>query len=229
MSLRGSTGGRRSHRGLAVADPAVVRRHAAVREDAEAARLQPRASWPRAGAGSGTCRRRGRRAAARRPRRRRRQRRPRRVSWKAAAISACGAARREVVVHRLDERGAVAEAPWIRLGRSVARELLELDRRLALVRDLGAHAEQRRDRVEEAAHARRERRVRLQRLADRRASARTEPAGRRARGTRRPSATARGSRPRRPAAAPGRGGRARSNEARSQRRSSPPQSVPSVP
>ena len=59
----------------------------------------------------------------------------------------------------------VAEAPRVRLGGRFAGELLELDRRLALVRDALADAEHRGDRVEQAAHPARERRVELQALA----------------------------------------------------------------
>ena len=62
-----------------------------------------------------------------------------------------------------DQVGAVERrATRVRLGRRVARELLELDRGLALVASPLAHAEQRGDRVEEAARARGEGRVHLQ-------------------------------------------------------------------
>src|SRR6266511_3391880 len=71
----------------------------------------------------------------------------------------------EVVVDRRDELRAAAEAPGVRLRARLAGEVLELDRRLALVRNALAHAEERRDRVEEAAHPRGKRRVRLQALA----------------------------------------------------------------
>ena len=47
----------------------------------------------------------------------------------------------------------------VRLGRARIGERLELDRRLALVADLQAHAAHRGDRVEQPAHARRERRA----------------------------------------------------------------------
>src|SRR6266511_3376244 len=147
--------------GLAVADPAVVRRHAAVGEDAEAVRLEPAArrreqaqvlerpageddgAWL-AGVGAGGRRRGGDRFVER------------------GGDLRARPPRSEIVVHRQHERPAVAEAPLVRLGVRVAGEQLELDRRLALVRHLVAHAEQGRDRVEEAAHARRQRRVHVQ-------------------------------------------------------------------
>ena len=96
-------------------------------------------------------------------------------------------------------------------------ELLELDRRLALVRDALAHAEQRRDRVEQAAHARRAAARSPRGSGGRSAPAleRHRPAGR-ARGRRPRRATARGSPPRRRAAARARGARrARTSRGRS--------------
>ena len=87
------------------------------------------------------------------------------ASWKAGGDLLSGAAGGEVVVYRAHERRSVAEGPRVRLGGRGAGELLELDRRLALVRHLLADAEERGDRVEEAPHPGGERRVHLQALA----------------------------------------------------------------
>ncbi len=72
----------------------------------------------------------------------------------------------ELGVTRRYERGRVAEPPRIRLGARRAGELLELDCRLPLVRDLIAHAEECGDGVEQPAHAGGERRCQLEALAD---------------------------------------------------------------
>ena len=156
-------------------------------------RLEPRAGSSRAGGGSGTCRRRGRPSAARRPSAQRvggagarRSRGRRRRSPRAAG-------RREVDV----TTAATSAAPSPKrhaygAAGVVARELLELDGGLALVRHLVAHAEDGGDRVEEPAHARRERRVDAQALRAPAASAPTARPGRPARGA--TAATRHGSR-----------------------------------
>ena len=83
------------------------------------------------------------------------QRRPRPSRGSAAAISLARPSRGEL---RRDRPRRAPSASPKRHGYGsagvVAGELLELDRRLALVADVLAHAEQRRDGVEEAAHAR---------------------------------------------------------------------------
>ena len=97
--------------------------------------------------------------------------------------------------------GRRPEPPRPGLGPDVARELLELDRRLPLVGDLPVEAEHGGDRVEEAAHRRGERCIRLQALADERPTEATGRAAPRVRGARQPYARARGSPPRRRGAA----------------------------
>ena len=70
----------------------------------------------------------------------------------------------EIVLHPAHECGPVPERPRVRLRRNSLGKLLQLDRRLSLVRHLFAHAEQRCNRVEEPSHPGRERRVYLQAL-----------------------------------------------------------------
>ena len=74
------------------------------------------------------------------------------VSWNAAAISARARPAARSSWTSRDELRATAECPgvWPRL--DLACEQLELDRRLPLVRDLAADAEQGRYRVEQPAH-----------------------------------------------------------------------------
>ena len=70
---------------------------------------------------------------------------------------------RQIVVHGRDQVGACDHAArdgaGVRHGRLGAGQLLQLDRRLALVAHPLAHAQHRRSGVEQPAHARRERRV----------------------------------------------------------------------
>ena len=146
---------------------------------------RPRAAGSaiRGAAGSASTRPRARRPAARPPRRRHaRASAAATPSWNAAAISGPGRP-----AARSSATAATRSAPRITppstpagvgLGDDVAGELLELDRGLALVADRVAHAEQRRDRVEQAARARRKRRVDREALAHQRpALPRHRPAG----------------------------------------------------
>ena len=184
----------RCDRRLTVTDAAVVRRHEPVGEDAEARLLEPACAASRAGAGSGSCRRRGRRCRGLRPRRTGGCERRRDALVEGGrdlgARPSCG----EVVVDGSDEVGAENDAAVDRqpygVRRRVAGQVLELDRGLALVAHLLAHAEQRGDCVEETARARGERRVHLQALAHERPALERHGPLRRARDRRRPSATA---------------------------------------
>ena len=162
---RGARAARRRDGGLAVGDPAVVRRQPLRDQHA-----QPRASSararPRAAAGSGTRRRTAPRSPLRAPPRspdtrrrppprarcgsaRRPRRRPTPLGDIARRRRGSGGGRRASARRRSGEVVRVVVA-------RIARRL-ELDRGLALVGHLGANAAQRRHGVEQPAHARRRR------------------------------------------------------------------------
>ena len=89
-------------------------------------------------------------------------------SWNAAAICSRGRPRRGRRERRRRDRPAnhaCLDPARVRRRGNFAGEMLELDRSSTLVADLRRQSEQRGDRVEEAAHARGERRVHLEALA----------------------------------------------------------------
>ena len=183
----------------------------------------------RAGADSGSCRPRARPCRGSPAAAQAARRRPRPSRGSAPRSRLAGVPPMPQVTDVVTSSVGVAEPPRVRLGAPLAGELLELDRRLALVakRALGGRARPRRRRTggpgREASGGLS---FRLSRTCVH--SRATAPRALRVRGAPPPCARARGSPPRRRAAGPAQVGE-RSKPARSQRSSSPPQSVPSVP
>ena len=154
-------------------------------------------------------------------------------SWKAAAISS-RASRLEVVDDGRHEVGSDDPAAFdptrVRLGRDVGRQLLELDRRLALVAHGLTEPEHRGDGVEQPSCAGRERRVHREALTDERPARPTARDDPRARGTPPRRAMAPGSRARRPGAGRGRATRAaRTRRGRQQQLAAPQRPVRPIP
>ena len=213
---------------LSEADAAVVRRHEPVAEHRGSRARSSRGASPRAGAGSGSCRPRARRCRRSRPRRTPPLPRPRpsrgtppRSRPDLGHRGARGGSRRR------GSRRPRSPGPGLR--RRAFRRAARARSPPAPRRSRCRAAEHGGNGVEQPPHARGARRVHQQRVPHERPALPRHLDARRRRGTPPRHARARGSRPRPRAAGAARDARAARTLARSQRRSSPPQSVPSVP